>query len=939
MLGLKLRAEFLTDQMRDTAIKFHRADGTGALDRSAKDFLEITYPTEDVRLALVSLAEGKEGRPVVMVGDRGRGKSHILAVLHHAIASPDHVEKWAADWGVKLGMPALRDLKFRRGFLPITELLHNYGYSTLWDVLLEKHPTGLKYRGKWEMLKTPVFPRGLLEEMLQEKPVALILDELQTWYDGLIDEAEPGGQKLQKWAFVFLQMLAEVASERPDLLVLLVSVRDHQTEAYQQIHRVNPELITFGGAGAKADRKRLVAHRLFENRRHISPVDVTGLVRAYGEERHRLLLNHVPEGDRDQVVSEVAECWPFSPELLDLLEEQILLSRQAQSSRDLIKVLARLFKDRGEEAPLLTPADFDLRAEAGAVPTLLEALADEDRRRLRDLAQRNLADIMEAKVRAPHVAGILSALWVRSIAPGQRAGATREQLQLDVSAAAKIDPNSFGDELEQIQEHSFNIHDIGTGGRFLQFKMEENQKAKLKSHARNDKLFSDGQDLSMVRKTLLHVLTPTLSESSRVIVLGPDWKSNPWKGVEAVDLPSAWDRPVLMVLPELPTDLHAELGNWLRGHVNRGRNMVRFLLPKAGKPSIYADKEILFNARAVHLSREYGATDPSYKDFGKTFDDELRRDLKVRYDRFAILKTWDYPRPEKIRFHVENHHAQNSAIPGAVETSIQGHLFDLDRLEERAKQLAQTNQTMAKLLQDLQDPPASPDEEAIPYLGEAQTAEKLTRIAKTGRLYLNVDGSWIGKRPEHEDDTATLRLLQQRLPSIGKALSEVRLGLPEHVGASTPGTIGPGSESGTGANTGSGSTGGSRATGTDSTSRGTWGPTTTTTGAGGDDTSGTDVKETAEGSESENVPVSGTETTGNTPTPKLVQRRSEGKNGVTLSAEFDGWGLKANDVVPAVRLEFTGVKVAELKTLLQRLPPAIKANLEVDVPGGAEDEG
>ena len=63
---------------------------------------------------------GKDGAPlsIVFLGQRGRGKSHIMALLHHAVESPDAVTQWAGDWGAKLGANKLSQLKIQTGFLP-----------------------------------------------------------------------------------------------------------------------------------------------------------------------------------------------------------------------------------------------------------------------------------------------------------------------------------------------------------------------------------------------------------------------------------------------------------------------------------------------------------------------------------------------------------------------------------------------------------------------------------------------------------------------------------------------------------------------------------------------------------------------------------------------------------------------------------------------------
>ena len=110
MLNLTLRDEFLGSQMPNTAIALRRADNKGAAQQPPEQILEITYPTADVQTALRSISVARAGRPVVLMGDRGRGKSHIMAVMHHAVESPDAVEPWAQCWGSDPSAAALQGL-------------------------------------------------------------------------------------------------------------------------------------------------------------------------------------------------------------------------------------------------------------------------------------------------------------------------------------------------------------------------------------------------------------------------------------------------------------------------------------------------------------------------------------------------------------------------------------------------------------------------------------------------------------------------------------------------------------------------------------------------------------------------------------------------------------------------------------------------------------
>src|SRR5215831_9120008 len=99
---LQLRPEFQTQHMRATAIELSNRQNTGWTQRNAAaELLDITYPTGDVRRALDAVSTTSAGKPIVMMGQRGSGKSHIMALVHHAFGAPDHVETWAGAWGTK----------------------------------------------------------------------------------------------------------------------------------------------------------------------------------------------------------------------------------------------------------------------------------------------------------------------------------------------------------------------------------------------------------------------------------------------------------------------------------------------------------------------------------------------------------------------------------------------------------------------------------------------------------------------------------------------------------------------------------------------------------------------------------------------------------------------------------------------------------------------
>jgi hypothetical protein len=470
MLGLSLRQEFRGRRLKGTAIELSNEANTGATQIAANEFLEITYPTHDLLKGIEAVGPN-QGRPVVVIGERGLGKSHLMAALYHAVHDAASTRAWLKSWSMTLDDPQIGNIQLRDRMLVIGESLHRQRYKFLWDLLLEHHPHGAYIKGKWEGMgaaKTDIPSDQLMLELFQHTPSMLLLDEFQTWYDGLTNTKQ---YPWKNWAFNFIQILSEIAKEHPELLVLVVSVRNGGTDAYQQIHRVNPVQIDFKAGGSpdriQHDRRRMLLHRLFENRLQIAPSSVESQIVHHISEYFRLVSTPAAEQDRKR--RDFIEAWPFSPHLLQLLEDQVLVTTDAQETRDLIRILANLFKSRGDETPLLTAADFRLDDDASGIGALLDSVANQQHRTLRDKALRNLTSVTEAVFdhasKVPHLQEIVGALWLRSIAVGNLAGAEPVVLQADITKAEPIDDNAFQVELATIVENSLSAVSLQGGGK------------------------------------------------------------------------------------------------------------------------------------------------------------------------------------------------------------------------------------------------------------------------------------------------------------------------------------------------------------------------------------------------------------------------------------------------------------------------------------------
>ena len=787
--SLALRQEFRGASLKGTAIELATKNKTGATQIPAEQFLEITYPSHDLLRAMQAIGPHQD-RPVVLIGERGVGKSHLMAALHHAGTAPDATRKWLEHWSHVLGRPDIKDIQLRSGMRVISEKLTSNAYKYLWDLLFDNHPKGEFIKGKWQAnasQQTNVPPEGLIIELLQSQPVMLLLDEFQTWFDGLVEDKK---RPERTWAFNFVQTLSEIAKHHPDLLVLVVSVRNGTTDAYQQVRRVAPVEIDFKSVSSKADRRRLLLHRLFENRIQVSAVAVEPAITPNLQEFLRLM--EVAPADYARWRQDYLECWPFAPQLLQLLEDQILVATQAQDTRDLIRILACLYKARGKTTPIITAADFDIEDDDAGITALIDSVANQQHRTLREKAVRNLEAVRGAVANhaavLPHLDYIMAALWVRSISVGNQPGADARTLQVDCTRAAVVDDNLFAAELPAIVENSFNIHQQGA---VYQFKEEENPRARLMAHARNDKLFVDGSDELHLTKEIRYVFSggDQVPKSWRIIALPRDWDSDPWSKLDTTEQPASWNdgRLPILVLPEQPANLNAALGAWLKNQLTAQRNLPRFLLPRADDGNTFLDQGIVVLARAIMTAASWKAQNSEYGNLEKEFRKQLHEAIKKRYERFAILHRWCFTDTATSVFSVEALTAQGDKVPEAIEKAVREDLFEPEQFRNLVLRHAQDNSPVSKILKECQEPRPQ-GEDTIPWLGEPQMVEKIIRLCAKGLIAIDVHGLQMLQQHPGESEDAAWSRMKSKLGGGGH-LDTTRVLLPQAVpntGGSTP---------------------------------------------------------------------------------------------------------------------------------------------------------
>lgn len=913
MLGLTLREEFRGKRLKGTAIELSNESNTGATQIVAQQFLEITYPTHDLLKGIEAVGPN-QGRPVVVIGERGLGKSHLLAALYHAVNDATSTRAWLNSWSVTLGDPSVGQIALRDEMLVIGESLHRQRYKFLWDLMFERHPHGKYIKGKWEGMgaaKTDIPSDELILELLQHTPTMLLLDEFQTWFDGLTNTKQ---YPWKNWAFNFIQILSEIAKERPDLLVLVISVRNGSSDAYQQVHRVNPVAIDFKAGGnaerIQQDRRRMLLHRLFDNRMQIAPTSIESLTAKHVTEYFRLL--DVPPSEQDRRGREFTESWPYAPHLLRLLEEQVLIATDAQETRDMIRILANIYKSRGEDAPVLTAADFRLDDEASGIGALLDSVSNEHHRTLRAKAQQNIISVTEAVADhaslAPHLEELMGALWLRSIAVGNLAGAEPATLQVDITRSEAIDDNAFQVELGTIIENSFNIHQDGLR---LVFREEENPRAKLMACARNDKLFMDESDQAQLARQIRYVIggTNEVAQAFRVIALPKSWQTDPWSTLDETEHPERWDdRLPILVLPEDLDTIDQRLGRWLKDHLQKRRNTIRFLLPRSGASNAYQDRDLLILARAEMKAQEWSGQNPAYKKLHTEFQGALRDVLKKRYDRFAVLHRWNFADPNQCIFSVESLKKQGAQIPEGIEEALVNDLFVPEDFEALALEAATANSPVGKLLRELQEPrPAGQD--CIPWLGETAMKERILRLCARGKIAINLRGLEYLQTQPGEDEDAAWKRLRPKLSYTGRQLDEVFLMEPSAVPATGGTTPPPAPQPPPTGGYGGGLLG-----------SGTNPPPAPP--SGGDTTSGAGAPPAGSG-----IFGGGSAATGSKPRIPLSNPPTSPLN---LIGKLEGWGIGPATQVAEVSIKVPAANGAQLKELLKKLPDGMTFELTLE---------
>lgn len=439
------RSEVLSEEGIEGIIDLANLTNKRKLEAKPKIFLNLTYPTVDIRRVIQNLNErfaekGDTPGLFLFEGLKGCGKSHLLLLIYHLLNSPDLAKSW-------LNKHGLQSVLLPSDATIILNKFTDLPLFSIWDFIFEK-VTSIRP-------KTSIVQPSLqqIQDILGDRQIILILDELEQGIRVIGDSA------VRAQNIAFLQMLSEWAN-RSGQVTIFASIYSDKEEPGSTLKRVPSCRVNFAHAGDKAC---VVLHRIFENYLDFDPRLASGVIDSY----INIWTKHI-SFNADQYRSKLSVSYPFLPELLELILERVPVRGGFQNVRGALGFLANMVRLTDKKVDIITAAHSDLQDR-------------EVRIRFSDLDTSgelitkvfgNLNELKEYSLASEIAAATL--LYTLT-GTGRLVGASREELLKHV-LGPDIDINDFEKTLLVFQKYASHFH--LREGRFY-FDVEENADAKV----------------------------------------------------------------------------------------------------------------------------------------------------------------------------------------------------------------------------------------------------------------------------------------------------------------------------------------------------------------------------------------------------------------------------------------------------------------------------
>ena len=501
------RPEVLSGDLREDVFAARLKD---VLDNKAEPvygdpvtFFDNTYPTAGLKTLLTDavgrLIGNAAGKNAIIRLETafGGGKTHNLIALYHVISGATPARSVANLLGPQVTLPRPGQVRIAgvvgSDLDPTVGLAHPQDHIktlTLWGELAYQLGGRAGYALAKESDENKSAPgTGLFEALIGDGPALIMLDELARHLrSALAVPTVTGKSTLADQVTAFLMSLLEFAASKERCLVVLTLAG--QNDAFsQETELLRHRLAEALRVSARQERvltptdegeiSAIVTHRLFKS---VDRAGAQPVFEAYAQYYARLLERNadVPQRcTRAEYLKELADAYPFHPELLTVLNRKTATIPNFNQTRGALRLLAwtvrALWQRQPIETWLIHPHQLDL-AEAQIAEDLTSRL---DRPKFKQVIEADIVSPMPgmqahaqtvdqaliASGKPPYARRLASTIFLHSLTQGIASGVDPADLMLAV-VQPEDDPAVIGRALERLYDQAWFLEYDGHRYRF-----------------------------------------------------------------------------------------------------------------------------------------------------------------------------------------------------------------------------------------------------------------------------------------------------------------------------------------------------------------------------------------------------------------------------------------------------------------------------------------
>lgn len=611
------------ENLRDKKLK--------TVESRPEDFLEITYPTSDIKLVINNLNQrfnlpGKSSGLFLLEGLKGSGKSHLELLIYHLLKNPSAANKWLERNNIEFKIP--------QDTIIVIHKFTDFPLDSIWSLVFQS--LGIKNVSHDRVPNLDEF-----REALGNRKLVLILDELEMGIKSIVNE------NIRARNIAFLQMLSEESLRTETASVTIIaSIYNSDVEPGATLKRVSPVDIKFLEAD---DRLKVVQHRLFLDYEKLSRKRVEVVVNSYlnSWKKQGIEIN-------EKQIDEMYATFPFSPEFIQMVLFNVQSRGGFQGTRGALGLLATVMRNVYKKADIITSSSLNIKETSISV-----RLSDLDpSRKIIDSAKNDLQNLHTQ----PFISEIVGAVLMSSLAPsGKIQGISENQLAREVLKPGD-DINSFYATLQALEKYGTYFQ--SQEGNYY-FDIEEKPNAKVEYR-------SLGIDTIKARDYSLKQLTD-LFKDPRVIV---------YKDLAQVksELFSREKNSLRIILSPKRLSRDERIAVY---HGAENRNQIILLEPRDPKFNGLDNSDILKWAQRAIAAEELEATasDDRVKQYLK-IKNEDNSYIKESFKRAGLIYIWFQASGENEKLVTEEESLRSANSREEVIRILQEEIFPRQTFEE-----------------------------------------------------------------------------------------------------------------------------------------------------------------------------------------------------------------------------------------------------------------